>query len=219
MNLHNKNNMMKTLIILLACTLTLSNKLTQGVLPSHSIIALESTQIPNLFLSIEGGDCLTTPQGKCGTLYGVNLASTTAIRTVLNENKSAQLTVVQNQDYYCFKSEQFDALLGLEGTGCGLQASAPCGKAFVYKGVKCSIHYGWRATMVLNRILLKSVYFDNVYLYLNTEKCGRPDRLSEENPVRCGEVMGYYFTDRDVQESELFKRVYFNFHQVATPTR
>jgi hypothetical protein len=127
---------------------------------------------------------------------------------VLSQNNVTHWQAIESQEYFCFKSVEWYALLGFEGHDClNITSKKECGRANLYKS-KCSDTYGWRVGFVENNYILQPLNFPDVYLYFNTQDC---QPLSK----KCGRVVGHFFDKHDIESSPEFVKVYFNIHTIV----
>jgi hypothetical protein len=172
------------------------------LIPTKTILTLESSNLPNSYLAAEGVNCPTILNVKCGKLYGLSL-SKPVTTTSLNQHPEIQWELIKNH-FYCLKSVLYNAFLYLEGSDCN-STKKQCGQGYLYKSTSCTESYGWKITMLQNSYALQSFKYPKVYLFLNIKEC------KDDFVGRCGNVMGLF-----VDSTDNVKDVLFNVNQVTT---
>jgi hypothetical protein len=135
-------------------------------------------------------------EGKCGTVFGINIPSLVNIKAnnltnLLSQNKTVHWQIQKSKDFFCFRHHIFDAYLTLDGDDCvNLNEHKRCGIVNLHKvrDMKCIRDFGWRITMVQNFYILQSIKYPNVYLFLSGERCQqqlhRPLNVQPSQPAR-----------------------------------
>jgi hypothetical protein len=175
----------------------------QNLLQEGALISLESNTMKNFYLAARGNGCIGLETGRCGRLYAMSITNS----TLLEQTDKVHFKVIKNQDYYCLKSNRFNALLGFEGQDCLNTTSRDCGHSYLYRNSNCTEEYGFKVGMVQNNYIIQSLRYPNAYLFLNTSNCHANSRF-------CGSLRGRYFSDQDIENSLDFQKVYFNLHTI-----
>jgi hypothetical protein len=194
---------------------------------------LESNALKGLFLAAEGGDCLNIQEGRCGTVWGINLSSELATGTldqIFRRHKEIHWSLLQAEDYFCIKSDTYDALFSLEeGEDCaGIREGYRCGLGALRKTVdmKCTRNYGWRINYVQNSYVLQSARYPNLYFYFSGKDCQRINRLrfvnrgaterDVMNTRKCGSVVGLHLNNiQNVLTSHHYKWILVNIQPIT----
>jgi hypothetical protein len=191
----------------------------QSALSDHSIIALESSLMPDLFLSAVDNGCNTMTNGPCGTVYGYLTPYLQQNRTeaFIKKNVNLQWEVTQKSvDYFCIRSVRYNAYLYLSGQDCQGALSQECGMIKLYKSDKCQKSFGWDVTFISNYYVLRSVQFPDVFLYFNSTGC----TSGHDYPMGCGKVVGHYFKNiNDALSSTLYQGAFWNVPYQRAPMR
>jgi hypothetical protein len=209
-------------------------------LQDNMILALESANLKNLFVGIDAQNCQSVQEGKCGTIFGVNLpisGQSNNISNFLQKYKELEFSLVKQNDFFCLKFPQYNAFLSLEGNDCqNLNSPKQCGNVILHKmkDMKCSNEMGWRITQFQNYYILQSVQYPNVYLYFNAQNCQqqfsnisgasnatnttRTSNVASSNVSnfanlkRCGNLVGFFIKNlqQDIQSNQQYRWALFN---------
>jgi hypothetical protein len=210
---------------------------------NNMTIAIESGFVRNMYLAVEGDECLTMQQGKCGMAYGLNLPlsnlTTANISDVLAQRPVFQFNLVQSQDFFCLKSVLLNSFLMLEGSDCSnITTKRECDKIVLYKvkGDNCTQVYGWRLKHIQNYYVLQSAQYPNVYFYFSAEKCLQagginvPRNDDGPNATRnfysfnlsdtraCGNLVGFFLNNVEKLQANLANNywAYLNIYPIGS---
>jgi hypothetical protein len=179
------------------------------VLQEGSKLAFESGPLYGVFLSVQGDDCATITEGRCGKIIGLNLyreVSYLSLNTIFTQNDVTNWSLVHNQDFFCIRNDKFDAFLTLFGDDCLniTTTGTQCGQIALFKtALGCTADYGWRITTINNSYVLQSVKYPNVYFYFDGSNCRRINTESRsvraeyiyKNRRICGQAVGVFMAD------------------------
>jgi hypothetical protein len=209
---------------------------------NNMTIAIEAGFVRNMYLAVEGDECLTLQQGKCGVAFGLNLPlsniTTANISDVLAQRPEIQFSLVQSQDFFCLRSVKLNSFLMLEGPDCSnITTKRECGRVVLNKvqGDNCTQAYGWRFKYIQNYYVLQSAQYPNVFFYFSAEKCLQAGGINaprnDDGPDAarnfysfnlpdtraCGNLVGFFLNDvENLQANVANNWAYLNIYPIGS---
>lgn len=187
----------------LLSTLTVNETLKNG-----NITVLSSTVNPNVYISAHSDDC-TVIDKMCGTINGFVINN----QTMKRYRNDIQWEVnTQDNKIFCFNLINTTTYLYLDGEDCQKVTNLPkqCGQIKLYNtnNKECNNKYGWFIDNVNNNLALKSVQYNDTYIFFNTEKCQSTDMFA------CGSLSGLRRDNTTITLDT--KYIYLNMEIIST---